>query len=936
MKTNTKPAPTRCPWQQGFRDALQRLSVTLMLVMLTATAAWAATSGTIPNTNNNLSWEYNTTTKTLSISGSGAMPNIANGTNMPWEQQYSNYKAQIEHIVIGADVTTIGDYNFDNLSNLQDVTFEGNQVTYIGTYAFMYCSKLATITLPTSLTTIGSYAFGNSGLTSITIPANVTTIRSNAFYDAALTEVIFAEGSKLTTIENYAFQYTKISSITIPEGVTSLGGYAFYYCTYLSSVTLPASLTSINMGVFYHCTSLQNITIPSDVTSIGQQAFKESGLTSATIPANVTNIDNEAFKNCTSLTKVIVIPTTLPTLGNNVFEGNATDRKFFTNESYVSTDGWSTYAANIEARTIWDADGIVALYDNSNKTLTIEKGNGTGVMADYDSNPQPWASEKANITTVIIETGMTSIGKKAFYGHPALTAANMQTASVPTVCSQAFDNCATGFSIVVPDNLYFDYYNAASWSNYVEIIKGICGDNARYHWNPTTQTLTISGTGAMTDYADQSTRPWLSYKDGLQTVVIEPGVTRVGTYAFYSCNKITSLTIGSDVTSIGANAFDGCSSLSSIHIPASVTSIGEDVFANCTNVPAITVAAGNTVYDSRDNCNAIIETNTNKLILGCINTTIPATVTEIGKKAFESCDKTAITIPYGVTIIGKHAFANASLTSVTIPASVTSIGNDAFVECIDLASVTIYAPRLTENGENAFKNNADGRKIYVFNDCVETYKSEWNIYANAIEAIPALAVHDAGGELGSWCTYYNGLADATVADGTTVYTAKRNNEGGVTLTATGSRIIKRGEAVLLKSAANVVLSWAASSGDGVYDGNELQGVDVETPQNANTTYYVLSKVNGVFGFYKLARENGNSEPIKLGANKAYLAVANAHDAPEFIGFGENTTAINEHEFNESHELSGAIYDLQGRKIANGQKPTAKGLYIVNGKKIVIK
>ena len=212
MKTNTKPAPTRCPWQQGFRDALQRLSVTLMLVMLTATAAWAATSGTIPNTNNNLSWEYNTTTKTLSISGSGAMPNIANGTNMPWEQQYSNYKAQIEHIVIGADVTTIGDYNFDNLSNLQDVTFEGNQVTYIGTYAFMYCSKLATITLPTSLTTIGSYAFGNSGLTSITIPANVTTIRSNAFYDAALTEVIFAEGSKLTTIENYAFQYTKISS----------------------------------------------------------------------------------------------------------------------------------------------------------------------------------------------------------------------------------------------------------------------------------------------------------------------------------------------------------------------------------------------------------------------------------------------------------------------------------------------------------------------------------------------------------------------------------------------------------------------------------------------------------------------------------------------------------------------------------------------------
>ena len=108
-------------------------------------------------------------------------------------------------------------------------------------------------------------------------------------------------------------------------------------------------------------------------------------------------------------------------------------------------------------------------------------------------------------------------------------------------------------------------------------------------------------------------------------------------------------------------------------------------------------------------------------------------------------------------------------------------------------------------------------------------------------------------------------------------------------------------------------------------------MDYETPQDANTTYYVLSKLEGkAFGFYKL--KNG----VSLGAHKAYLAVANSTDAPEFIGFSENTTAINEHEFNESHELSGAIYDLQGRKIAKGQKPTAKGLYIVNGKKVIIK
>ena len=313
-------------------------------------------------------------------------------------------------------------------------------------------------------------------------------------------------------------------------------------------------------------------------------------------------------------------------------------------------------------------------------------------------------------------------------------------------------------------------------------------------------------------------------------------------------------------------------------------------------------------------------------------------VQTIGEKAFKKCTGVnSVSFGNSVEYIYSEAFSGCtSLTSVTLPSSVRYIHDFAFFECTSLTSVTIFAPKLNEYGGDAFYYNADGRKIYVFSDCVETYKSKWSIYANAIEAIPALAVRDAGGELGSWCTYYNGMADVTVADGTTVYTAKRNNEGGVTLTATGSNIIKRGEAVLLKSAANVDLSSAASSGDGVYTGNELKGVDYETAQDANTTYYVLSKPAGKdFGFYKLARENSNSEPIKLGANKAYLAVATPpSSAPAYLGFDENTTAISEHESHKSYELSGERYSLDGRKLQG--MPTQKGLYIVNGKKIVIK
>ena len=418
--------------------------------------------------------------------------------------------------------------------------------------------------------------------------------------------------------------------------------------------------------------------------------------------------------------------------------------------------------------------------------------------------------------------------------------------------------------------------------------------------------------------------------------MIEPGVTSIGTNAFSSCAYITSLTIGSDVTTIGTKAFESCLRLLSISIPASVTSIGEDAFGRCSGVPTITVDAGNTVYDSRDNCNAIIETNTNKLIHGCINTKIPATVTEIGKNAFYRCDMKAIAIPYGVTTIDYLAFWGcAALTSVNIPASVTSIENDAFSYCTALTSVTIYAPSLTKYGLDAFEGNAAGRKIYVFSNCVDTYKEGWNYYAGDIEAL-TLSVHDAGGELGSWCTYYNGLADVTVAEGTTVYTAKRNNTGGVTLTETGSRIIKKGEAVLLKSTANVGLSSAADSGEGVYTGNELKGVDYETAQDANTTYYVLSKVNDVFGFYKLARKDGG-DSLNLGANKAYLTVATPpSSAPEYLGFGDDdsATSISTTDRTDSTDKADGWYNLDGRKLSG--EPSAKGVYVKNGRKFIIK
>ena len=162
-----------------------------------------------------------------------------------------------------------------------------------------------------------------------------------------------------------------------------------------------------------------------------------------------------------------------------------------------------------------------------------------------------------------------------------------------------------------------------------------------------------------------------------------------------------------DVTSIGWYAFINCSDLTSVTIPNSVTSIGQYAFYGCSGLTSIKVEAGNTVYDSRDNCNAIIKTETNELFSGCKNTVIPNSVKSIGWNAFYGCSGlTSITIPNSVTSIGDDAFEGCSgLTSITIPNSVTSIGSRAFEGCNGLTSITI-PNSVTSIGYDAFRGTA--------------------------------------------------------------------------------------------------------------------------------------------------------------------------------------------------------------------------------------
>ena len=318
----------------------------------------------------------------------------------------------------------------------------------------------------------------------------------------------------------------------------------------------------------------------------------------------------------------------------------------------------------------------------------LEDGSGVAVAKYVDKN----------ITRVVIPEEIVyghyiyevkEIGNGAFYGCKSLTSFTIPN-SVTSIGHATFVGCSSLTSITIPNSVTSIgklAFTDCSSLTYIVVEKG----NAKYDCRENCNAIIETATNTLIR--------------GCQNTIIPNSVTSIGDLAFFGCSSLTSITIPNSVTSIGKGAFRGCESLTSITIPNSVTSIGGSAFSGCSGLTSIIVEKGNAVYDSQENCNAIIETATNTLIRGCQNTIIPNSVTSIGNYAFYGCfGLTSITIPNGVTSIGKGAFYGCkSLTSFTIPNSVTSIGDWAFIKCFRLTSVTV--PSHTEIADNAFPDH---------------------------------------------------------------------------------------------------------------------------------------------------------------------------------------------------------------------------------------
>ena len=465
----------------------------------------------------------------------------------------------------------------------------------------------------------------------------------------------------------------------------------------------------------------------------------------------------------------------------------------------------------------------------------------------------------SNLTNISIPNSVTSIKEHAFYGCSSLTNINIPN-SVTSIGDAAFSYCPSLATIsVTSDNTKYDSRNNCNAIIETATNTLIAGcknttipnsvtniGNSAFHECYSLTNIDIPN--SITNIGNSA----FSGCDSLTTVYLPNSVTNIGNYAFHVCSSLTNINIPNSVTNIGQGAFYGCSSLTNISIPNSVTNIGNSAFRCCFSLATIIVASNNPKYDSRNNCNAIIETATNTLIVGCENTTIPNSVTAIGNSAFYYCSSlTSINIPNSVTSIDERAFSGcSSLTNINIPNSVTNIGSYAFSDCSSLTNINI-PNSVTTIGNYAFSDCDGLTSVDIGNSVVSIGEHAFYHCSSLTNIIIPNSVTSIGQGALNGTPWYDNQPNGLVYAGLVAYQYKGTMPQGTSITIKdGTKGIAGGAFSGCSSLTNINIPNSVTSigVSAFYECSNLTNINI--PNSVTTigyaAFYRCSSLNDVY------------------------------------------------------------------------------------------
>lgn len=490
------------------------------------------------------------------------------------------------------------------------------------------------------------------------------------------------------------------------------------------------------------------------VTAIGSEFKGSTAITSfeeLRYFKNLKSIGAEAFAGCSQL-KSIVIPEQVGEVGASLFAGCAA----LQNVEVVSEN------TAFDSRN--GCNAIVRKADNCLVAGCITTVIPVDVVALGEG-----AFMQLPLTAVSIPKSVASYGKKVFYGCDDIETV-MVGAKTPAALTSDVFTCTSRATLIVPTGTLAAYEKANVWKDFlkrIEIssstlpihfadsqVKELCVAN----WDQDgDKELSYAEAAAVTDLGEVfknntniQSFDELQYFTGLTTigdqafyycyrltsVVLPETVTAIGTSAFQYCFYLSSIRLSENLENIASDAFWNCVRLTSIRIPAKVNSIGDTVFGYCTQLTDVSVDPANTVFDSREGCNAIVETSTNTLYQAFVSTRIPSTVTTIGRFAYSYvAGLTELRIPSNVTALaGVSVFSCDDLRSVVLPAELTTIGHQSFDYCDSLKTVKVgmtVPPSITQRTFNS----RTYATLYVPTGCREAYLAAdyWKEFKQIVE-----------------------------------------------------------------------------------------------------------------------------------------------------------------------------------------------------------